>query len=70
MDLYYEDGGNPSEELLQRFINICEHTKVSWRVWSQCGGNEGRERVGGGVASFKATRGCCRVAAGHVLFAP
>lgn len=28
MDLYYEDGGNPSEQILQRFLRICEDTKV------------------------------------------
>lgn len=28
VDLYYEDGGNPSEEILQRFLRICEDTRV------------------------------------------
>lgn len=28
VDLFYEDGGNPSEEILQRFLKICENTKA------------------------------------------
>eukprot|EP00752_Nemacystus_decipiens_P011268 g10014.t1 len=28
IDLFYEDGGNPSEEILQRFLKICENTKA------------------------------------------
>lgn len=30
-DLFYEDGGNPTEEILQRFLRICEETKVGSR---------------------------------------
>lgn len=29
VDLFYVDGGNPSEEILQRFLKICETTKAS-----------------------------------------
>lgn len=29
IDLFYEDGGNPSEEILQRFLKICENVKAS-----------------------------------------
>lgn len=28
VDLFYEDGGNPSEDILQRFLKICENTKA------------------------------------------
>lgn len=28
VDLFYEDGGNPSEEILERFLEICENTKA------------------------------------------
>lgn len=28
VDLFYEDGGNPTEEILQRFLKICENTKA------------------------------------------
>ncbi|CAM9444290.1 unnamed protein product [Ectocarpus sp. 12 AP-2014] len=29
VDLFYVDGGNPSEEILQKFLKICETTKAS-----------------------------------------
>lgn len=35
-DLYYEDGGNPTEEILQRFLRICEETKVGRRDGCLC----------------------------------
>lgn len=36
VDLFYEDGGNPSEEILQRFLKICENTKASQVVETKC----------------------------------
>lgn len=39
IDLFYEDGGNPSEDILQRFLKICEITKArnqSLALHGQC----------------------------------
>lgn len=32
VDLFYRDGGNPSEAILQRFLKICEDTKARTRA--------------------------------------
>ncbi|CAM9352422.1 unnamed protein product, partial [Discosporangium mesarthrocarpum] len=36
-DLYYADGGNPSEEIFQRFLRICEETKGAIAVHCKAG---------------------------------
>lgn len=36
-DMYYEDGGNPTEEIAQRFLQVCESEKGAVAVHCKAG---------------------------------
>jgi len=47
-DLYYEDGGNPTEEIMQKFIRICENEKGAIAVHCKAG----LGRTGTNIAAY------------------
>lgn len=54
VDLFYEDGGNPAEEILQKFLRICEGNKASRDYF---GAAKGRMSPGaGGGVGLKCVR--------------
>ena len=48
MDLYYEDGGNPSEEILQAFLQLCETERGAIAVHCKAG----LGRTGTNIAAY------------------
>lgn len=48
MDLYYEDGGNPTEEILQAFLQICETERGAIAVHCKAG----LGRTGTNIAAY------------------
>lgn len=48
MDLYYEDGGNPSEEILQAFLQLCETERGAVAVHCKAG----LGRTGTNIAAY------------------
>jgi protein-tyrosine phosphatase len=68
VDLYYEDGGNPTEEILQAFLQICETERGAIAVHCKAG----LGRTGTNIAAYmikhygytaKETMAWCRCAA-------
>jgi protein-tyrosine phosphatase len=47
-DMYYEDGGNPTEAILQRFLAVCEREKGAIAVHCKAG----LGRTGTNIAAF------------------
>ena len=48
MDLYYEDGGNPSEAILQAFLQLCENERGAIAVHCKAG----LGRTGTNIAAY------------------
>jgi cell division cycle 14 len=48
VDLFYEDGGNPSDAILQAFLQICEHEKGAIAVHCKAG----LGRTGTNIAAY------------------
>jgi protein tyrosine phosphatase len=48
VDLYYEDGGNPTEEILQAFLQICETERGAIAVHCKAG----LGRTGTNIAAY------------------
>ena len=48
VDLYYEDGGNPSEEILQAFLQLCETERGAIAVHCKAG----LGRTGTNIAAY------------------
>jgi cell division cycle 14 len=48
VDLYYEDGGNPTENILQSFLQICENEKGAFAVHCKAG----LGRTGTNIAAY------------------
>lgn len=48
VDLYYEDGGNPSEEILQAFLQLCETERAAIAVHCKAG----LGRTGTNIAAY------------------
>lgn len=48
VDLYYEDGGNPTEEILQSFLQICETERGAIAVHCKAG----LGRTGTNIAAY------------------
>ena len=48
VDLYYEDGGNPTDAILQAFLQLCEHEKGAIAVHCKAG----LGRTGTNIAAY------------------
>lgn len=48
VDLYYEDGGNPSEDILQAFLQLCENERGAIAVHCKAG----LGRTGTNIAAY------------------
>ena len=48
MDLYYEDGGNPTEDILQAFLQLCENERAAIAVHCKAG----LGRTGTNIAAY------------------
>jgi cell division cycle 14 len=48
VDLYYEDGGNPTEEILQAFLQLCENERGAIAVHCKAG----LGRTGTNIAAY------------------